>query len=49
MVNQEYAPGSYHLQWPGTDQNNTALPSGIYFCKIQARNFTATRKIMLLR
>jgi Ca-activated chloride channel family protein len=32
LVDQRYAPGTYHLTWDATDTDGQLLPSGNYFC-----------------
>jgi hypothetical protein len=44
LVNEEKPAGSYEVE---LNANN--LPSGIYFYRIQAGNFTQTKKMMLLK
>ncbi len=44
LVNEKQAPGNYSVQF---DASN--LPSGIYFYTLRAGNFTATKKMILLK
>jgi photosystem II stability/assembly factor-like uncharacterized protein len=44
LVNEVKPEGVYHVEFNGID-----LPSGIYFCKIQAGTFTLVRKMILLK
>ena len=44
LVNEEKPAGSYEVNF---DANN--LSSGIYFYKIQAGDFIATKKMLLLK
>lgn len=44
LVNREEQPGTYELTW---DAGNS--PSGIYFYKIQAGSFIATKKMILMK
>jgi len=37
------------ISWDGTDQANRKLSSGIYFLKLQARDYSATEKLLLIR
>ncbi len=41
--------GSYSATWDGKGTSGEQLPSGIYFCRLQAGDATATRKMVLLR
>jgi len=40
----EYKAGVHSLAWHAPN-----LASGVYFCRLQAGEFTATKKMMLLR
>ena len=44
LVNEELKAGTYETTW-----NPSGLASGIYFCRLQAGTFSATKKLMLLR
>jgi hypothetical protein len=44
LVNQEQSSGKYGIQWDAS-----AVPSGLYFCKINAGKFEQTIKMMLVR
>ena len=44
LVNKNQFPGKHAIQW-----NAFNLPSGLYFCKIQAGEFEQTIKMMLVR
>ena len=44
LVNERKQPGSYEVYFDGS-----ALPSGMYFYKMTAGKFTATRKMLLVR
>ena len=45
--------GYYRTEWNGIDQNGSKVPTGIYFCRIEAISpggkSTITKKIMLIR
>ncbi len=44
LVNEEKSPGEYTVQWDASQQ-----ATGVYFYKIEAGDFTETRKMMLLK
>jgi CubicO group peptidase (beta-lactamase class C family) len=37
------------ISWDGTDQANRQLPSGVYFVKIKAGDYSATEKLLLIK
>lgn len=49
LVNEEKWPGDYEVVWNGKDNQGKEVGSGVYFCRLQAGGFVATRKIILLR
>jgi hypothetical protein len=44
IVNEIKKAGTYTAEFDGS-----GLPSGIYFCRMQAGNFTEVRKLMLVK
>jgi hypothetical protein len=44
LVNEFKSAGTYELTW-----NTGHLPSGVYFCRLQAGSFIQTMKLMLMR
>ncbi|RKX30837.1 MAG: hypothetical protein DRP46_04605 [Candidatus Zixiibacteriota bacterium] len=49
LVDGEYAPGYYSVDWDATSDNGSEVASGIYFYRIEANNFSNTKKLMLIR
>ncbi|MCK4358219.1 MAG: T9SS type A sorting domain-containing protein [Candidatus Cloacimonetes bacterium] len=48
IINEEKQPGKYYVFWNGTNESNQKLPSGIYFYKMSAGNYSLTKKTILL-
>jgi hypothetical protein len=46
---RRYEAGSYILMWDGKNSSGKDIASGIYFCKISAGNYHATRKMILTK
>ena len=44
LVNQFQRAGTYEVKFDGSN-----VPSGVYFCRIQAGNYSATKKLLLLK
>ena len=42
-------PGNYEAQWNGMDQQGNQVSTGVYFCRIQAGNYSKTIKMVYLR
>ncbi len=49
LVNEELQAGYYFLQWDGTDDQKSSVPSGVYFYRIQMNKQFITRKMQLIR
>ena len=49
LENGLVAPGIYTAVWDGTNENGAAVSSGIYFYRLQAGDFSLTRKMLLLK
>jgi hypothetical protein len=49
LVQGKYAPGTHRVQWDGRDASGTAVPTGVYFYRIHADKFTASRKLALVK
>jgi hypothetical protein len=44
LVNEELSPGTYEVRWDGSD-----YPSGVYFYKLTAGDFSLTKKMILTK
>ncbi|KPJ60363.1 MAG: hypothetical protein AMJ46_07280 [Latescibacteria bacterium DG_63] len=49
LVETHREPGTYREHWDGRAENETELPSGVYFYRLEAGDFVATRKMVLLK
>lgn len=45
-TDQEYPA---FISWNGTDDLNTRLPSGVYFLKLELRDYSITRKLLMIK
>jgi hypothetical protein len=43
LVNESLSPGTYEVEWDAT-----IYPSGVYYYKLAATNYTETRKMVLI-
>ncbi|MHA2427972.1 MAG: T9SS type A sorting domain-containing protein [Candidatus Hermodarchaeia archaeon] len=49
LLNEEKEPGHYSVWWDGTNGAGTDVGSGVYLYKLVAGNFSATKKMAILR
>jgi hypothetical protein len=49
LKDEQQRPGLYHLIWNGRNAAGQAVPSGVYFCVLEAGSFKATQKMLLVR
>ena len=49
LANDSFEAGQHRLIWSGTDDQGARLPSGIYFLHMEADEFSASRKMSLLK
>ena len=60
LVNAEFFPGFYSVDWNGRNEQNSPMPSGIYYVRMAAHNlsaeseskdapYTSMRKMVLLK
>ncbi len=49
LVNEPQEPNSYRLIWDGKSNAGNEVVSGVYFYKLTAGTFRATKKMVLLR
>jgi hypothetical protein len=49
LVDDYQEAGFQSITWDGTNNNNTPVASGMYFYRIEADDFQATKKMMMLK
>ena len=49
LADADYSAGRYTVDWDGTADNGSAVASGVYFYRMNADDFQATKKLMLLK
>jgi len=49
LVDNLKEPGHYVVQWNGMDEHGETVASGVYFYRIKAGEYVATRKMVLLK
>lgn len=49
LVSDQLAAGQHSVVWNGTDNSGKPVSSGIYFYKLSSKNFSATRKMILMK
>jgi hypothetical protein len=49
LVNEWKETGTYSVEWKGIDSQGKSVSSGIYFYRFSVNDFTATKKMMLVK
>lgn len=49
LINQKQSSGEYTIKWNGQNSSGQSMPSGVYFCVIEAGKLIETQKMLLLR
>ena len=49
LVNEVQEPGRYTTTWDGRNDSGDEVPSGVYFYRLQAGEYMATRHMLLLK
>jgi len=49
LVDEEKLPGSYNIIWDGRDDSGKEVSSGIYFYQLKTKDYTETKKMVLVR
>jgi len=49
LINEHVTAGDHSLVWNGTNNNEQKVSSGIYFYKMKSGNYSATKKMILMK
>lgn len=49
LVEDVQAAGNYSITWEGVDHLGCSVSSGVYYCTLTTKTFTATNKMLLLK
>jgi flagellar hook assembly protein FlgD len=49
LVDEVKSPGPYSVNWNARAQNGSHVAGGIYLAKMVSNNYSATRKLILLK
>ena len=49
LINNDLAPGNYRKRWDGRNNQGRLMPSGIYIYRLKNKEFSATKRMLLIR
>jgi len=49
LIQEELTPGFYNITWDGKNESSREVSSGIYFYRMQRKDYTAVKKMILLK
>jgi L-ascorbate metabolism protein UlaG (beta-lactamase superfamily) len=49
LVDEVKEPGYYSVQWDGTDEKGVMVSSGVYFYRLTTGDFSATKRMVLMK
>jgi hypothetical protein len=49
LVDEEQQPGYYTINWDGKDDRNRKLASGVYFYRLETKEYKSTKKVVQLK
>jgi flagellar hook assembly protein FlgD len=49
LIDGSMPAGRHRAVWDGTDENGQAVTSGVYFYRMEAGQYRASRKMVLIR
>ncbi|MCD4797165.1 MAG: T9SS type A sorting domain-containing protein [Candidatus Cloacimonetes bacterium] len=49
LINEQLPAGNYSVVWDGKDNTNKSVSSGIYLYRMKTKNYSSTKKMMILK
>ncbi|MDZ7334377.1 MAG: T9SS type A sorting domain-containing protein, partial [candidate division KSB1 bacterium] len=49
LIDKQVQPGVYSVYWDGTDESGVKVATGVYLYRLQARNYSQVRKMVLIK
>ncbi len=49
LVDKQHSAGQFKVTWDGKNTNAKAVPSGLYFCRLEADGFVSSKKMLMLK
>ncbi|MEI6575220.1 MAG: aryl-sulfate sulfotransferase [Bacteroidota bacterium] len=49
LVNRSFAPGKYSLNWDGANESGVKMPTGMYYCILNANDQQMSKKMILIK
>jgi len=49
LASGEYPAGLHQVAWNGVNADGTAIPSGVYYCRLKGANHTSITKIVMVK
>ncbi len=49
LVNAQMPAGHHSVNWNGKDNNQKSVSSGVYFYRMQSKNYSGTKKMLLMK
>ncbi len=49
ITGASYGPGTYSVPWNGTDDNGIAAANGVYIYRLEAKDFSRSKRMILIR
>ena len=49
LANEQMQSGSHEIKWNVSDANGKSIPSGIYLLRMEAGNYSETKKLLVIK